>query len=457
MPLGRRPPCAAAFTGSGNCRGHEVCARPTMAQTPISVVCSVCTCTHRPQFAAPLVASALLAGLTVNQASLSEGLCLHGLHLGVALGADRVEAIALLHGRVSLVVEAGLDILEGHEEHVALVQAHLHDARGRSRELADGAECGACGGVEPAAIVDLVAHVLRQVLEEVRGAAVQHRLVEVGEGFAEELHARRLVHAPALGADDAVLERVGDAHTIAATDGVCLLDGIDRLELLTIDGHAAALNKLDGNLLHLVRRVLGPAAHLGVDDGHGRLDGLEVLRFVREAREVGISGVLLLWTDEGLNVEGLEVGGHLRAAGKLLEKEGVTPRRVHLHARGEHVGVALEAHLVVSAARSAMREHSHLLLEHRLHEALARHEPANARGIPVSAIVRGLGLDDVEAPVSHLVLQVDDDRVHAARGHALLHVLDVRLIGLAQIRGEGEDLAPSLYEALGHGLGVETT
>ena len=62
--------------------------------------------------------------------------------------------------------------------------------------------------VEPVPLVDLLRHEQRQLVEQLAAAAVEDELQQVGVGGAEQLHARGLVHAAALDADEPVLDEV---------------------------------------------------------------------------------------------------------------------------------------------------------------------------------------------------------------------------------------------------------
>ena len=153
----------------------------------------------------------------------------------------------------------------------------------------------------------------------------------------------------------------------------------------------------------------------------------------------------------------LEVCSHLRASRELGEECRVPPRCIDEHIRSEHVRVPLKTHLVVAATRGAVREHLDAFLLHRPHEAVAGDDASNAGGVPVAAVVAGLTLDHLEAPVSHRLLERNDDRLHAARGHAALDVLNVILVGLAEVGREGEDLDAGLDETLRYRLRVQAT
>mmetsp|Transcript_49777 Transcript_49777/g.119878 ORF Transcript_49777/g.119878 Transcript_49777/m.119878 type:complete len:328 (-) Transcript_49777:134-1117(-) len=325
------------------------------------------------------------------------------------------------------------------------------------RELLDRDHGCDSSGVEPAAVVDLVGNRLGQVGKELGGSPVQHSLVHELQRLAEQLHARSFVHASALGPDDAVLKGVRNADAVAATDGVGLRDHLERRHALAVQSDAAAGLELKLDLLDRVRRLGRPLAHLGLDDEHRRLHALQVLGLVGETGEVGVGRVLLLGADKGLNPKLVQVRRHLGTAGKLLEKPRIAPRRVHGHVRGEHVRVALEAHLVVTAPRGAVGKDSDVFLLHGLHQPRARDEAADTGGIPIVAIVLGLRLNGIKAALSHRLFQVDDDSVDAARRHPVPDVVDVVLIWLAKVSAEGKHLQALLHEALAHSLGVEAT
>ena len=114
----------------------------------------------------------------------------------------------------------------------------------------------------------------------------------------------------ALRPDDAVLQGVRNAEAVAATDGVGLRDHLERRHALAVHSDATAGLELKLDLLDRVRRLGRPLAHLGLDDEHRGLDALQVLRLVREPRQVGVGRVLLLGPHEGLAVEKV-AGTHL--------------------------------------------------------------------------------------------------------------------------------------------------
>mmetsp|Transcript_86959 Transcript_86959/g.251171 ORF Transcript_86959/g.251171 Transcript_86959/m.251171 type:complete len:244 (+) Transcript_86959:79-810(+) len=209
--------------------------------------------------------------LIADEPRLGHGFRLHGGNLEVALGAHRIQARRRLHGGILLEVDAVGAFGQRQEVCVALVQAELHGTMSRGGKLPDGIDGGARRGVEVAAVVDLVGDVPRKAVEQRCAAPVKHRLVDAGEAAAEQLHARSLVDAAGLRAENAVLQRLGDAEAVAAGDRVRGLQDVDGLHLLAVDGHATAALEPERDRLLLVRRVLRPDAHDGVHDGHRRL------------------------------------------------------------------------------------------------------------------------------------------------------------------------------------------
>ena len=175
-----------------------------------------------------------------------------------------------------------------------------------------------------------------------------------------------------------------------------------------------------------------------------------------EAGDVAVGGVALLAAGEGDDAVLGQVLAHLRAAGELLEEQRVAPGGVDRHLGGELVRVALEAHLVVAAAGGAVDERVDAAPLHRLDDLARRDRAADAGGVPVAAVVHRLALDRLEADVGHGLADVDDRRLHAAGLHLLLDVVDVLLVGLAEVRGEAEHVGAGLAQAHGDGFRVES-
>mmetsp|Transcript_5963 Transcript_5963/g.11158 ORF Transcript_5963/g.11158 Transcript_5963/m.11158 type:complete len:277 (-) Transcript_5963:279-1109(-) len=214
---------------------------------------------------------------------------LHRLNLGVALAGHGVESVGGLHAAVRLVVQALLHARQRVEEHVALVAPHAHRARRGLGELRNGQHGRARGGVEPAAVVDLVRHCRAAGLKQRGGAAVEHGMVQVPQSATQQLHAGGLVHATGLGADDAVLERVRQPEPVPPPNGVGLPDHLLRGQArFAVHPHAPPLLEHQHHVFNGVGGGLRPHAHLGFDDEHARLEGLQVLGFVAQAREVRV-------------------------------------------------------------------------------------------------------------------------------------------------------------------------
>eukprot|EP00754_Rhynchopus_humris_P027046 Rhum_TRINITY_DN15060_c0_g1::Rhum_TRINITY_DN15060_c0_g1_i1::g.135701::m.135701 len=389
---------------------------------------------------------------------LGHRLGLHLLNLGVALGTHRVETLRGLHGGVLLAVQRVRHVRQRQEVDVALVQLELHRARGHVRQLLDRRERRLARGVEVASVVHLVADVRGQLLEQRRAAPVKRALVDDLAGRAHQRHARRLVHAPRLRAEQPVLERVREADSVASGDLVRLEHALQRRDVLAVELRAATLHEPQGDLLHLVRGVLRPHAHQRLDDGHRRLKILQVLRLVRETGEVRVRRVALHRLLQRVRDAVLrKVLDHLHTAREVDQQVGVPPRGVHLHLGGHHVRVPLEPHLVVAPARGAVREHGHAPLLHLPHEAEHGDVAADAGALPVAAVVDGLGHDALEAGFGHLVLEVDDDRLlDAGRRHLRDDVVDVLLVRLSQVRREADHVHAGVDELVADRLRVET-
>ena len=173
---------------------------------------------------------------------------------------------------------------------------------------------------------------------------------------------------------------------------------------------------------------------------------------MRESGKVGVGGIFLLGADKGDDAALGEEVDHLRAARELLEKIRVAPRGIHAKVRIDDVRVALEAHLVVAAARRTMDESDATSLLHRGEEFLDRDRTGDAGGVPVSAVVHGLALHRLKTDVGHLGGDIDDLRLDAGRRHALLDVVDVLLVRLPDVRRERLHLYACVQENAADGL-----
>mmetsp|Transcript_42067 Transcript_42067/g.58530 ORF Transcript_42067/g.58530 Transcript_42067/m.58530 type:complete len:293 (+) Transcript_42067:197-1075(+) len=227
----------------------------------------------------------------VDETRLSHGLSLHGGDFEVALGAGRVQACRSLHGGVLLEVDALRAVRQGQEVHVALVQPELDCSRGRLCQLPHCVDGSACGGIEVAAVVDLIGDVRAKLPEEKSRPPVQHCHVHAGHCMAEQRHARSFVHTSGLGAQNSVLKGLAQANAVTTGDGVRLLDSLQWGDSFSVDLGAPSLLKLQGDLLLLVWSILGPDAHDRVHDGDGSLHGLQVLCLVAQSADIRICGV----------------------------------------------------------------------------------------------------------------------------------------------------------------------
>mmetsp|Transcript_39771 Transcript_39771/g.93697 ORF Transcript_39771/g.93697 Transcript_39771/m.93697 type:complete len:491 (+) Transcript_39771:77-1549(+) len=395
---------------------------------------------------------------SVNQPCLGHALGLHGGDLQEALGTHRIEAIGGLHGSIFFEVDGVRAVLEREEVHVALVHAHLHLAGGRLRQLPDGVDGHSRGGVEVAAVVDLVRDVLGHVFEERGGSSVQDRLVDVSQRCAQQAHAGSLVDASRLGAEDAVLERVRDADAVASGDFVRLLQHLERAHLGAVQSHTSATLEGQLELLHLVWGILGPYAHHWIHDGHWGFHGFQVLSLIAQATDVGIGRIPLLGLrDDGVvDVVLVQKGQHLRSARELLEQHWVTPRGVDLEGWVHDVDIPLEADLVVAATGGAVRQDCASMLLHLVQQTSGGDVPADAGGLPVSSIVHGHARDGLEGTLRNVILEVDNNGLYTGGRHLLDHIIDVLLIGLPDVCSEAFDLHAGQTQPESYCLGVQT-
>ncbi len=174
-------------------------------------------------------------------------------------------------------------------------------------------------GVEPAALVEQPPE-----LAPVDGVLLEGRLV-VDRGQqpfvrdVQERHPWRFVDAAALRLDDAILDLVGHAETVAAADLVHLADHRDRIA----DGQPVL--EADRHDLRLDLGLPEADAHDRLDDLHARREELEILRLVRRAEHVRVGRVRLLGRGAMGEAPGGEPLAHLLPPTKLCDERFVEP------------------------------------------------------------------------------------------------------------------------------------
>ena len=367
-----------------------------------------------------------------------------------------VKTVGSLHGAVGLVVDCSLKTIQRLEENIALIKSERDFGRSLIGPDLNRVARGARRGVEPAAVVNLIGDELRKLHEEQIAAAIHDTLIDVLKTPGENLHAGSLVNAAALSSDNAVLESVLHTDTVAAADLVDLEHNLVRSHLLAVNGDAAALLELKNDLLDLVGSLLGPHAHRRLNNAHRSLHRLEILSLVGETGEVGVGRILLLRSDERFDTALFKERDHLGTAGELLEKIVVAPRGVDAEIRIENIRITLKAHLVVAATRSAVDENLATGLLHRGEKLLDGDGAGDTRGVPVAAVVHGLALDRLKANIGHFLRNVDDRRIDASGSHTLGDVVDILLIGLADVGGERLNLHARVEKNAANRLRIET-
>src|SRR5690606_30416282 len=151
--------------------------------------------------------------------------------------------------------------------------------------------------VEPATLVHEWAETATHRAVVLDGGLVVDRGDETLVGDVQQRHARRLVDAPALRLDDAVLDLVAHPEAVAAADLVRPPDELDTVvDHLAVDRDRPAGLEADGDVLRgdLDGRVPEPDPHDRVDDLDPDRQLLEVLRLVGGAPDVRVGGVGLL-------------------------------------------------------------------------------------------------------------------------------------------------------------------
>mmetsp|Transcript_58274 Transcript_58274/g.71250 ORF Transcript_58274/g.71250 Transcript_58274/m.71250 type:complete len:358 (-) Transcript_58274:47-1120(-) len=337
------------------------------------------------------------------------------------------------------------------------MEAQLHGARGRLGQLPHGVDGRARGGIEVAAVVDLIRDVGTELSEEGCRPPVQHRHVDTIQGMAQQGHAGRLINSSGLGPQDPILQGLAEANAIATRDLVGQLYGFQGAHRLAVDGSTSALHELHGDLLLLVGRILGPYAHHWIHNGDRGLHRLEVLCLVAQTANVGIRGVSLGCLAHDLVVDAmlLQKAQHLRSPGELLQQHRVAPGRIDFEGRVHDVDVAFKSDLVVSSTCGAVGQHGAAVLLHGFQQTSGCDISTNPGGLPVATIVHGLGSHCLKGALRDFLLEVHHDGVHATGSHFFDHIIHVVFIGLSDVGREALHLDTGQAQAQRHGLGVQ--
>ena len=253
----------------------------------------------------------------------------------------------------------------------------------------------------------------------------------------EQQRGGALVALAALDAHDAVLDHVDATKAVAASNLICLDDGIKQRHLLTVDGRGDALLKTNDDGLGLVGAVLPVLGHRPDVCGrrvpgvlqHAALDGT--------APQVVVDGVGLLLG-----------GGHGHAVGLRPLHLLVTRLEIPLAHRGDELerGIegldgGLEAHLVVALAGAAVGDVLRAVLVGEVDEPLRDQRAGQGGEQRVDALVLAVGPDCLrEDLLGVLLAHVDclgDDGAHVVG--LLLDGAEVALV-LADVAADGDDV-----------------
>ena len=283
-------------------------------------------------------------------------------------------------------------------------------------------------------------------------------------GDVEQRHTGGFVDAAGLRFDDAVLDLIGHAETVAAADAVRFVHQLHEIrELNAIQGNRAAFFKAHRHRFRLDLNRLIPEgdAHDRVDNLHGGVEVLEVLRFVRRAEHVGVGRIGLLSGHAVAEAFGLQERAHFSAAAEFRDERRVKPGLVDLQIRVREETVAVEALDIVALIGRTVAPDVHAILTHRVHEHRARHSAAERGrvvvGLTCGGDVEGVCLDRRNAFGNKLRTAVDQAGLLGTILHrALRNGLVVVFVRLAKIGRVGVGKSSLLLHPVQGAAGVET-
>ena len=281
------------------------------------------------------------------------------------------------------------------------------------------------------------------ISSSLRWAAPRSSVIELDAavGGEEDGAAGGLVDAARLHADEAVLDEVEPADAVPAAElveageegggGEGLAVDRDRVAALEADldvlGRVGRLLRVDGALVDVRRRLLG-----GVLEHLALGGGVQEVRVDRERR----LAALVPGDRDLVRLGELEEPG---AGGEVP----FAPRRDDADRRVERIGRELEADLVVALAGGAVGDGVGAGRLGDLDEALGDQRAGDRGAEQVEALVLGVGAEHREDEVAdELVAQVLDEDVLGAHAEELgLLARRLELLALAEVGGEGDDLA----------------
>ena len=265
-------------------------------------------------------------------------------------------------------------------------------------------------------------------------------------GEIEQRHAGRLVDAAALGLNDAILDLIRHAETVATTD---LVRGHHEGDLvgkfLAIDRDGPTLVEANRDLFGFDRHSRIPMlhAHDRLNDVHRLGQKFERLGLVRRTPNIGVGRIRLLDAVAVWQVVRDEPLAHLFAATELIHELLVEPRLIDTQGRIDEQAVAVEALDVVALVRRAVAPNRDAILAHRSNQHRARDRATKRRRIEVRATTRadveGATLQGHKPLAYQLGPAIDQTRsLGAILQRAAWNVIEIRLVVLAKVRGVRE-------------------
>ena len=289
-----------------------------------------------------------------------------------------------------------------------------------------------------------------------------------GEAFISDMqqrHARRLVDTAALGLDDAVLDLVAHAESMAATDAVGLHEEREIIrEVLAVERNRPALFEAHPHGLARDGDLVAPErdTHDGLHDVDAAVQELEVLGLVRRTEQVRVGGVGLLDAHLVVEPRPTQILGHLAPATELCDERRIEPGLVDAQLWVGEQPVAVKALDVVALVGAAVTPDIDAVLAHRAYQHRPRDGAAERRGVEVGRAGGG----DMEGPAlqggktfrDQGRAAVDEPRDLGAERQRLRRDRGrVRLIRLTEIGGVGAGLRAVRAHPVDRGAGVEAT
>ena len=298
-------------------------------------------------------------------------------------------------------------------------------------------------GVEPTPFVEQPPKPPPFVVVVGDGVLVVDRRQQPLVGDEQQRHAGCFIDPAALGLDDPVLDLVGHAEPVAASDDVGLVDQSHRVgELLPVDRHRATLDEGDRDVLggHVNGRVPEPHAHDRFDDLDRGVQVLQALGLVGRAPQVGVGRIGLLHrvaVGQAMRRHPLR---HLGAPTELVDEVGVQPRLVDPQVGVGDQAVAVEPLDVVALVGRPVAPDVDAVLAHGAHQQSAGDGAAQGSGVEVLLAARA----DVERPAGQRRQPLLDERgaavdqpreLRAIGPGAPRHRVDVGLVVLPDVGG----------------------